>query len=91
MVTFGKAHGHTSRKCVVVQGMNFKKSIHFCFRIIASYPVWLENNSLELLISEVFLAVREPLVTTFSETCAVASPKDIIKQGMKISKSMRKA
>ena len=40
-----------------------------------------------MLVSEVFLPVGEPLVATFSETRAATSLKDIVKQGMKISKS----
>ena len=40
-----------------------------------------------MLIFEVFLPVRKPLVATFSETCAVTSPKDIVKQGIKVSKA----
>ena len=40
-----------------------------------------------MLIFEVFLPVKEPLMTTFSETRAVTSPKDIAKQGIKISKA----
>ena len=39
-----------------------------------------------MIIFEVFLPVREPLVTTLKETRAVTSPKDIVKQGMEISK-----
>ena len=39
-----------------------------------------------MLIFEVFLPVREPLVATSSETRAVTSLKDIVKQGMKILK-----
>ena len=40
-----------------------------------------------MLVFEVFLPVREPLVATFKETGAVTSPKDMVKQGMKISKA----
>ena len=40
-----------------------------------------------MLISKVFLPVREPLVATFSEMRAVTLPKDIVKQGMGISKA----
>ena len=40
-----------------------------------------------MLIFEVFLPVREPLVATFSETRAVNPPKDKVKRGMKISKA----
>ena len=40
-----------------------------------------------MLIFEVFLPVGEPLMATFSETRAVTSPKDIAKQGIKISKA----
>ena len=40
-----------------------------------------------MLIIEVFLPVREPLVATCSETRAVTSPKDIVKQGKEISKA----
>ena len=40
-----------------------------------------------MLIFELFLLVREPLVATFKETRAATSPKDIVKQGVKISKS----
>ena len=36
-----------------------------------------------MLIFEVFLPAREPLVTTFSRTRAVAWPKDLVKQGIK--------
>ena len=36
-----------------------------------------------MLIFEVFLPAREPLVTTFSITRAVAWPKDLVKQGIK--------
>ena len=43
-----------------------------------------------MLILEVFLPVKEPLVAKFSETCAVTSPKDIVKQGMKIWKAWEK-
>ena len=43
-----------------------------------------------MLIFEVFLPVREPLVATFSEKPAVTSPKDMVKQGMKISKVWEK-
>ena len=38
-----------------------------------------------MLIFEVFLPVGEPLVATFSEMRTVTSPKDIVKEGMKIS------
>ena len=47
--------------------------INFCFRIKASFLRF-------------FLPIRKPLVAKSSETCALASPKDIVKQGMKISK-----
>ena len=40
-----------------------------------------------MLIFEVFLPVREPLVAKFKEMRAVTSPKDIVKQGMKVSKA----
>ena len=40
-----------------------------------------------MLVFEVFLPVGEPLVATFSETLAVTSLKDIVKQAIKISKS----
>ena len=43
-----------------------------------------------MVIFEVFLPVREPLVAIFKETCAVTSPKDIVKQDMKISKTWEK-
>ena len=43
-----------------------------------------------MVIFEVFLPVREPLVAIFEETCAVTSPKDIVKQDMKISKTWEK-
>ena len=47
--------------------------INFCFRIKVSFLRF-------------FLPIRKPLVAKSSETCALASPKDIVKQGMKISK-----
>ena len=40
-----------------------------------------------MLIFEVFLPVRESLVAKFKETRAVTLSKDIVKQGMKISKA----
>ena len=40
-----------------------------------------------MLISEVSLPVREPMVATFSKMRAVTSPKDIVEQCMKISKA----
>ena len=43
-----------------------------------------------MLIFEVSLPVREPLVATFSETLAVTSPKDVVKQGVKISNAWEK-
>ena len=43
-----------------------------------------------MLIFEVFLPVREPLVAIFSETRVVTSPKDIVKQIMKFSKAREK-
>ena len=43
-----------------------------------------------MLIFDVFLSTREPLVITFSETRAVNLPKDIVKQGMKILKASEK-
>ena len=46
-------------------------------------PILLWKNSLKMLIFEVFLPAREPLVTTFSRTRAVAWPKDLVKQGIK--------
>ena len=88
VVTFGKMRAHTSRKCVVVQGINLIKIIqkiqislvaltHFCFRIIASKCSFFED----------FLPVREPLVATFKKTHSVTSPKDIVKQDLKIWKA----
>ena len=47
--------------------------INWCFRIKASFLRF-------------FLPIRKPLVAKSSERCALASPKDIVKQGMKISK-----
>ena len=82
MVTFGETRAHTSRKCVVVQGMNLKKSSK------KHKLIWF--HSLKMLIFEIFLPVREPLVSTFKETRAVTSPKDMVKQGMKISKAWEK-
>ena len=46
----------------------------------------LESNSLKMLISGVFLPVREPLVATFSETRAATSQKDMVEQSINISK-----
>ena len=43
-----------------------------------------------MLIFVVFLTVREPLVATFRETRAFTLPKDIVKQGMKISTAQEK-
>ena len=43
-----------------------------------------------MLIFEVFLPEKEPLVATFSERRAVTSPKQIAKQGMNISKVWEK-
>ena len=43
-----------------------------------------------MLIFEIFLPVREPLVATFKETRAVTSPKDIVKHDMKIPKAWEK-
>ena len=43
-----------------------------------------------MLIFEVLLPSREPLVATFNETFAVTSSKNIIKQGKKISKVWEK-
>ena len=40
-----------------------------------------------MLISDIFLLVKEPLVAAFSETRAVTSYNDVVKQGMKISKA----
>ena len=50
--------------------------------------IWLHSPifALEMLIFEVFLPVREPLVAAFKETGAITSPKDMVKQGMKPSK-----
>ena len=39
-----------------------------------------------MLIFEVFLPVRKPLVATFSETRGVTSPKDIVKNVWKFQK-----
>ena len=39
-----------------------------------------------MLIFEVFPPVRKPLVATFSETRAVTSPKDIVKNVRKFQK-----
>ena len=43
-----------------------------------------------MLIFQVLLPVREPSVAAFSESRAITSPKDIVKQGMKISKVWQK-
>ena len=40
-----------------------------------------------MLLFKVFLPVREPLMATFSEKRAATSPKNIARQGIKISKS----
>ena len=40
-----------------------------------------------MLIVDFFLLVKEPLVAAFSETRAVTSWNDIVKQGMEISKA----
>ena len=40
-----------------------------------------------MLIFDIFLLIKEPLVAASSETRAVTSWKDIVKQGMKISKA----
>ena len=40
-----------------------------------------------MLIFDIFLLVKEPLVAAISETRAVTSWNDIVKQGMKISKA----
>ena len=50
----------------------------------------LESNSLKMLISGVFLPVREPLVATFSETRAATSQKDMVEQSINISKVREK-
>ena len=43
-----------------------------------------------MLIFQGFLPVREPSVATFSEARVVTSPKDVVKQRMKISKVWEK-
>ena len=43
-----------------------------------------------MVIFEVFLHVRQPMVATFNEVCEVISPKDIVKQGMTFSKPREK-
>ena len=43
-----------------------------------------------MLIFEVFLLLREPLVGKFKKMRAVTSPKDLVKQDMKISKAWQK-
>ena len=40
-----------------------------------------------MLIFVIFLLVKEPLVAAFSETRAVTSWNDIVKQGIKIPKA----
>ena len=40
-----------------------------------------------MLIFDIFLLVKEPLVAAISEMRAVTSWSDIVKQGMKISKA----
>ena len=86
VVTFDKTRAHTSRKCVVF--MNFLKSFkkRESLKTQNTHLFLLYSNSLKMLIFDVFLPEREPLVTTFSEKRAVISLKDIIKQCIKILK-----
>ena len=88
MVTFGETRAQTSRKCVAVQGVKPYKVIQKnknCFFCTHSFLLW--NNSLKMLIVDIFLLVKEPLVAPFSETRAVTLWNDIVKQGVKISKA----
>ena len=86
VATFGEKCALTSRKYIVVQAMNLqnhpKNTNYFGY----TSPFSIQNNSLKMLVSEVFVPVREPLVATFSETRAATSAKDIVKRGMNISK-----
>ena len=66
----------TSTKCIVVEGMNVTKSSK------KLNLLWLHSSifafCLKMLIFEVFPPARESLVATFSETCAITLPKDIV-------------
>ena len=88
MVTFGETRAQTSRKCVAVQGIKPYKVIQKNKNyFVCTHPILLWNNNLKMLIVDIFLLVKEPLVAAFSETRAVISWNDIVKQGMKISKA----
>ena len=74
MVTFGETRAQTSRKCVAVQGINLTKSSKKTKNyFVCTHPFLLWNNSLKMLIVDIFLLVKEPLVAAFSETRAVTS------------------
>ena len=83
--TFGETHGHTSRKCEVenVENQNYPKNPN------CTQPFLLQNNSLKMLIFDVFLPLGEPLVAKFKEMRAPTSSKDLVKED-KNFKNMRK-
>ena len=58
----------------------FGRTPSFCFRIIAS----------KMLIFEICLPLKEPLVVNFSETPARTSRKYVVVQGMNLSKPSKK-
>ena len=141
MAIFDKTRVLTSRKYVVVQGMNIPKSVQkykffwhtpsFCFSIIASKMLIFETRlplkeqlvatlcscsryepsriiritqialvallrfcfriiTSKMLILMFSVPIRESLVATVSETHAVTSLKDMVKQGNNISKVREK-
>ena len=86
VATFGEKHALTSNKYVVVQGIKLLKSSKKHKLLWLPSSSLLQNNSLKIFYFEVFLPVREPLVTIFSEMRVVTSTKNIFKQGMNILK-----
>ena len=50
----------------------------------------IQNNSLKMLIFEIRLPLKKPLLATFDETRTLTSRKSVVVQDMSIPKSIQK-
>ena len=91
LVTTLNEHVHSLPEIMTLKkGLNVPKSSKntnyfgptppFCFRILSS----------KMLIFEICLPLKEPLVVTFGETCAHTSRKYVVVQGMNLLRSSKK-